>query len=540
MTIFDMSSSVTLLILVIIVIRSLALNHVSKKTFLLLWLVVILKLLIPVTLPSKFSILSFINAFMIKPDKGPGGGYLTNLVTNRSETVVRYVEQSNISLIQIIWLLGVIFLGIYFIATYILCRKKFDKATLVKNSYCMKWIGNLKLKRNIQIKELGSLNTPLSYGIIHPTILLPKEIDWNEEKKVKYILTHEYVHICRFDSILKIILTITLCLHWFNPMVWVMYILANRDIELSCDEAVVRCFGESKNSAYALTLIEMEEQKKDQFLMFNNFARNAIEERIVAIMKIKKKSMFGIAIPVALVLATTTVFATSAKQPLEKSNTEHVTSDAVSSKLNYNFDEYKEYGLSYNVSKDELTYKDKLVIHFSDEYKENLYHSYSNPNGEIAIRAMRDNNFKLTGIEEILGFTADEKVSEIDPNAKGGVSNIQSEINSNLKDDTNGVNSEYSESNNNQNYMKDFKDYGIAYNDKVDCWTYNNKEIRIFLDLQNSKVYFDKVGDEGAYVKVDRSENGKIEKLIEISEDEMLKIIEENPMDTSQGYSIQN
>ena len=68
---------------------------------------------------------------------------------------------------------------------------------------------------------------------------MPTSTKWENTDSLAYVLAHEYVHIRRFDSIRKLVLIVVLCVHWFNPLVWVMYILANRDIELSCDEAVV-------------------------------------------------------------------------------------------------------------------------------------------------------------------------------------------------------------------------------------------------------------------------------------------------------------
>ena len=129
---------------------------------------------------------------------------------------------------------------------------------------------------------------------------------------MQYVLTHEYVHIRRFDSITKLVLIVVLCVHWFNPLVWAMYILANRDIELSCDEAVIRLFGEDTKAAYARTLIGMEETRSGLTPLCNNFSKNAIEERITAIMKIRKVSMLSLVLALALVVGVTTGFATSA------------------------------------------------------------------------------------------------------------------------------------------------------------------------------------------------------------------------------------
>lgn len=92
--------------------------------------------------------------------------------------------------------------------------------------------------------------------------------------------------IYRYDTVTKLIVTLALCIHWFNPFVWVMYILFNRDIELACDESVIRQFGEKSKSAYSLMLINMEATKSGLLPFCNNFSKNAIEERITAVMKI--------------------------------------------------------------------------------------------------------------------------------------------------------------------------------------------------------------------------------------------------------------
>ena len=120
------------------------------------------------------------------------------------------------------------------------------------------------------------------------------------------------MHIRRFDSIKKLVLITVLCVHWSNPLVWAMYILANRDIELSCDEAVVRLFGENTKAAYARALISMEETRSGLTPLCNNFSKNAIEERITAIMKIKKRTIFSFVLAGVIVAGTATAFATSA------------------------------------------------------------------------------------------------------------------------------------------------------------------------------------------------------------------------------------
>lgn len=72
---------------------------------------------------------------------------------------------------------------------------------------------------------------------------MPKSTDWSNEGTLRFVLEHEFVHVQRFDALSKLALIAAVCVHWFDPLVWVMYVLANRDLELSCDETVVHRFG---------------------------------------------------------------------------------------------------------------------------------------------------------------------------------------------------------------------------------------------------------------------------------------------------------
>lgn len=123
------------------------------------------------------------------------------------------------------------------------------------------WLAAHSMKRRIEIRQSGRISAPLTYGLIAPVILMPETMKWEEGRELSYVLEHEFVHIRRLDGATKFFLTVGLCIHWFNPLVWAMYMLANRDLELSCDETVVRRFGEDTRACYARTLIHMEEKK---------------------------------------------------------------------------------------------------------------------------------------------------------------------------------------------------------------------------------------------------------------------------------------
>ena len=159
----------------------------------------------------------------------------------------------------------------------------------------------------------------------HPVILLPKKTDWQDETTLRYVLEHEFVHIRRLDAVTKLLLVAAVCVHWFDPFVWAMYLLANRDIELACDEAVLRRFGREARADYARALIRMEENRNRFAPLCSSFSGNAMEERIVAIMKTGKTTIVSVLLAGALVVGTTTAFATSAPTKTDDNTPETTT-----------------------------------------------------------------------------------------------------------------------------------------------------------------------------------------------------------------------
>ena len=212
----------------------------------------------------------------------------------------------------VVWFAGMILLAVFFTVSYLRCKVEFRTALPVNNSYVEWRVKKRPLIRRISIRQSDSISTPLTYGIIHPVILMPKQTDWKNAEQLQYIFSHEYVHIYRFDAMTKLIAAYALCVHWFNPFVWVMYILFNRDIELSCDESVIRQFGDKSKSAYSLMLISMEAKKSGLSPLCNNFSKNAIEERITAIMNTKRTTRITLLSACLTVLVTVSLFATSA------------------------------------------------------------------------------------------------------------------------------------------------------------------------------------------------------------------------------------
>lgn len=313
MNILQMSISAGVMILVITTIRALAINCLPKRTFLVLWGIVMARLLLPFSCPSPLSFYSLINYSNILVSSAPSAGILIN------SDKITTASFPDFSLLVWIWGIGMALCVLYFIVAYFKCHCEFKDSCPIENIFTVQWLKNHKCNRSISIHQTCCISAPLTFGIFRPVILMPIQTDWADARKMEYVLEHEYVHIQHFDGITKLIMITALCVHWFNPLVWAMYILVNRDIELSCDEKVIRIFGENVKSAYALTLINMEERKSALFPLCNNFSKNAIEERIEAIMKTRRGTKSAIIIACALVVITIMVFATSSVQA-EKNN----------------------------------------------------------------------------------------------------------------------------------------------------------------------------------------------------------------------------
>lgn len=325
LSLLEISLSATIFILAVIFFRSLLIHKLPKMTFMFLWGVALVQLLVPFSVHSQFSIFTAVNylrrMFSVQEvipltESSPylnGGMVIMPLITdNLTIPTVPLQTTSQISSIVLAWLIGFTLCALYFIIPHLRCRSNYKMSLPIKSDFISKWQKSKPLWRKVQIRQSDEISTPLTYGIFQPVILLPKNLDYTDENQLELILTHEFTHIKRFDTLKKWLLAASVCVHWFNPFVWIMYILANRDIELSCDESVIWTFGESMKPTYAMALVRLEEKKSGLSPIISNFSKNPTEERIISIMKTKKTSITTMLLAIAITAGIVTVFATSA------------------------------------------------------------------------------------------------------------------------------------------------------------------------------------------------------------------------------------
>lgn len=496
MSLLQMSFSAAVMIVIITVIRALFINRLPKATYIALWGIVLIRLLVPFSLPSPLSVYSLANRsealrFPVVPAAGmtgaPAAG--TSPLIPTASAMPFSASSAGISLWGWIWIAGTSLCALYFIVAYIRCRRSFMASLPVENDSTVEWLASHRCNRALSIRRSGSITAPLTYGIFRPVILMPAQTDWADTKKLQYILAHEYVHIRRFDGGTKLLLTAALCVHWFNPLVWVMYILANRDLELSCDEKVVRMFGETVKSAYALTLIDMEEQRSGLTPLCSHFSRNAIEERIEAIMKTKKVSTFTMIIAFAVVATVGSTFATSAAAAENGQYDPVFTKEHIVLSPEYSYAykflpapdiyaKYSSYGISISDDGKTLLYNGEKVKLFMDPDSDTEAFYYDE-DGTAYLSVSRNSSGEITGVNTISKKDAEKyRDAFFDYDTKNDV--VANGIIDGVKNEAGTNETKYDE----------YLPYGITLDAEKDSICFNGQRVRMLVDERKKDGFF--------------------------------------------------
>lgn len=320
MNILQMSVQAGLLTAIVIAIRAVALYKLPRTSFLFLWGIVLLRMLIPFSVSAKWSIYNIFGS--VYPGAVRGSGDLTKEISAiekgfahiRAEVPAGRGGTSEVSPLTVLWLCGAAVLAVLFVDMLVRSRRVLKDANPVKaEPFIAEWLALHRILRPLEILRSAHIASPLALGVLRPYIILPEKMDISDEKLVSYVLAHEYIHVRRFDMLWKLLALCAVCIHWFNPMAWGMLFLLSRDLELSCDEMVLRYTAGADRAEYAGSLLDMAERNRSFSLIHNYFGKNAIEERILSIMKYKKTSVLSLISASAIVAGTAAVFATSAQ-----------------------------------------------------------------------------------------------------------------------------------------------------------------------------------------------------------------------------------
>lgn len=160
--------------------------------------------------------------------------------------------------------------------------------------------------------------SPLVCGLLSPRIYLPARMDFGNTEMLRHILAHETMHIRRRDNWVKTAMLATLCLNWFNPLVWLMAGCLASDLETACDEAVLRaCREEDARQSYACSLLAMAVSASRSPLLYSAFSKTEVEKRIQRVLRYKRTSLFMLCTVSLLLTCSTVVCATGGQAPFD-------------------------------------------------------------------------------------------------------------------------------------------------------------------------------------------------------------------------------
>ena len=321
LTVLNMSITASIAILVILLAR-IVLRRTPKIFSYALWAVVLFRLLCPVSLTSGFSLMGLVPA----PTTEAGRinyVYLIVLDTERPEitvdvpapNIIQTTDNSVkppliedtaagsidllVSIVSIVWICGVAAMLVFNILQLIRLRHKLT--------------GSIPFKDNIYLADY--IPTPFVMGLIHPKIYLPSAMSDAEQS---YIIQHEKHHIRRCDHVIKLLAFVAMCIHWFNPLVWLAFALSNKDMEMSCDEAVMKQIGRDIRADYSSSLLQFSTGKRVLIGTPLAFGEGDTKERIENIMKYKKPTIMVVALAVIVCVGLTACLSSNPHSEAER------------------------------------------------------------------------------------------------------------------------------------------------------------------------------------------------------------------------------
>ncbi len=245
------------------------------------------------------------DAFSVSADFGKAAKWVQNVA------VIIYLKE----VCCVIWLSVAGMLAAGILIKHICTLRLYKTSLPFYNETVEKWLLLHRSFPKAAIRRSEFVKSPLTYGVIRPVILFPSEISLNEEEFF-CIMEHEWIHIRRKDVFVKYLLCLTICIYWFHPLVWMMAVFLNRDIEFASDEEVSRTCSQHCKTAYALALIRLAQESRQSVWPLNAcFARHSeIEERIRFIMNTKRYSKKAAVVAAGIICCIMTAFTASAQE----------------------------------------------------------------------------------------------------------------------------------------------------------------------------------------------------------------------------------
>ncbi|MBM7687109.1 M56 family metallopeptidase [Defluviitalea raffinosedens] len=360
LTVLNMSLTASYVILFVMLVR-LLLKKAPKVISYVLWGVVAFRLIIPFSFESMFSLIPRnANAVPIPHDIIY---QQTPQINSRIEAVDPFVSQSlpaptagasanpfqiYVEIGAYIWVFGIIALLVYSLVSILILKRQLKSAQLIEKN----------------IFQVHNLQTPFVLGLVRPKIYLPVGLSKEEQN---YILIHEQTHIHRKDHIIKIIAFLIVSIHWFNPLVWIAFVLMSTDMELSCDERVLKVMDEDIKKPYANTLLSLATGRHILNGSPLAFGEGNVKGRIKNVLNYRKPRFWIIFFSIIIVAAVAIGLAANPKSSASFNGSSYrvkeILYDAPMYSFSYTLDTVPQYSISsdYKLYSKEITDKDWIM-----------------------------------------------------------------------------------------------------------------------------------------------------------------------------------
>lgn len=320
----NMSITASFVMLAVMAARF-CLKKAPKAFSYFLWLAVFIRLICPVTLQADFGVVPDMSVAQLEKLSNEAGtqkmeyGYKpdkADLSTVNPETGSRMSEEKQelnqdkglpykiVRILAIIWLLIGCMLILYEVISYgtFMGRLRKENGRIMKTA---------EKGRSFYIRISDNINTPFLAGFLRPVIYLPDKLS---DVQRELVTEHEKMHIRRLDYLIKPAAFLICCIHWFNPLVWAAFSFMERDMEASCDEAVLRKIGFDRKKEYANTLLNLSLKEGWQPGYPIGFGENSVKSRIKNAVNLKKTSFWGMTAAAVIVAAVVVILLINRKE----------------------------------------------------------------------------------------------------------------------------------------------------------------------------------------------------------------------------------
>lgn len=310
--ILNMSFNASFVILAVFVVR-LLLKKVPHVISYALWAVVLFRLVCPFSFESTISLLPInVNPipqeilYQQTPQINTGIPILNDSVnvvlpTATPENSMNPM-QGIVAIGTFLWLCGIVALVIYSVISLLMLKRKLG--------------GGIYDGESIYLAE--GLVSPFVIGLFRAKIYLPAHLTADEKR---YILLHEQTHIKRLDHLVKVVSFAVLCLHWFNPLVWVAFFLYGKDMEMSCDEAVIKKLGTEVKKDYSFSLLTLATGRRIVGGSPLAFVEGDTKSRIKNVLNYKKPVFWMVVVAMIVVVAVGIGLMANPREPFPVTNT---------------------------------------------------------------------------------------------------------------------------------------------------------------------------------------------------------------------------